>query len=371
MDIYNLPSINNDNFYEIILGLKRQDLINLCLTNKALNEKLCNNEDFWRTKFIKEYGNIQFNSNYSWKQLYWNYNSNYNKLYIFNDYDYTPSKYLNIQFKDISYNFARNAVYLIDTEDNVYSRKDDPGIDFKLTNIKASLINFDYENYNPILYYISSENLSYNIYNIKKSKEENKIFNGPILNAVEFFGYHMITDRNSNLWTNAKFPNFLGDQGDFINTNIKVKYMIGDEFMFYYIDINDEIYYINNFQQSLIPSTKGKIMKLIDGKYKAVYHIDKDTIALISLNNDIYVRGNNNDNRFVFGDENLLEFTLIPDIKGKYIYNAEDKIFIIDINDNILVSSYRTNNKFIMLENFKGSKVYATNNYIYILGIKL
>ena len=39
----------------ILSKLDDRDLLNICLANKYAN-RLCNNEDFWRARLIKNYG---------------------------------------------------------------------------------------------------------------------------------------------------------------------------------------------------------------------------------------------------------------------------------------------------------------------------
>jgi hypothetical protein len=68
--------------------LPLRNIVNLCLTSKRFNEVICDNEYFWRLKFIKDY---KFVPNYTgnWKHLYKNFrnvvitldNPNYTEIY--------------------------------------------------------------------------------------------------------------------------------------------------------------------------------------------------------------------------------------------------------------------------------------------------
>ena len=56
----------------ILSKLNDKDLLSVCVTNKYAN-RLCNNEDFWRNRFISKWGleDMKYNSeNRSWKRFY-------------------------------------------------------------------------------------------------------------------------------------------------------------------------------------------------------------------------------------------------------------------------------------------------------------
>jgi hypothetical protein len=53
----------------ILEKLNDRDLINICLANKSAN-KLCNNDDFWRNRFLQKWGYFDKSENRSWKNLY-------------------------------------------------------------------------------------------------------------------------------------------------------------------------------------------------------------------------------------------------------------------------------------------------------------
>lgn len=56
----------------ILDKLSDRDLLNFCITNKS-NKKLCDNQDFWRNRFIKRFGDVAGkykNPNRSWKNHY-------------------------------------------------------------------------------------------------------------------------------------------------------------------------------------------------------------------------------------------------------------------------------------------------------------
>jgi ankyrin repeat protein len=54
----------------ILEKLSDRDLLNFCLTNKSIN-RLCNEDDFWKNRFLKKFGDFQNKSkDISWKKLY-------------------------------------------------------------------------------------------------------------------------------------------------------------------------------------------------------------------------------------------------------------------------------------------------------------
>jgi len=54
--IHEFSNLSIDTLKEIAYILDYKDLINLCLTNKRNNNKLCQNDLFWRVKYEKEFG---------------------------------------------------------------------------------------------------------------------------------------------------------------------------------------------------------------------------------------------------------------------------------------------------------------------------
>jgi len=56
---------------KIGLELPLEDLVSLCVANRRLNSVLCGNEIYWRSRFIRDFGDPGFCSN--WKDLYRDY----------------------------------------------------------------------------------------------------------------------------------------------------------------------------------------------------------------------------------------------------------------------------------------------------------
>ena len=55
MDISKLEQLPRDVLWELAINLDYADIIKLCQTNKNLNQKLCQQDTFWRRKLLKEY----------------------------------------------------------------------------------------------------------------------------------------------------------------------------------------------------------------------------------------------------------------------------------------------------------------------------
>lgn len=68
--------------HETIINLKLSDIINLCSTNKYLNEKICKNDVFWKKKYILDYDD-RFRDN--------GFVENFKELYM-KTYNFFPNK---------------------------------------------------------------------------------------------------------------------------------------------------------------------------------------------------------------------------------------------------------------------------------------
>ena len=53
---------NKDTDFIIMMKLDDKSLLNYCLTDKS-GKKLCDNEDFWRNRTHKIYGDVEKNPN--------------------------------------------------------------------------------------------------------------------------------------------------------------------------------------------------------------------------------------------------------------------------------------------------------------------
>src|SRR5690606_35838270 len=104
-----LSSLPFELFIDFPLGL----INSLCRTNVHFNNIICNNEDFWRSKFIRDFKFIPEEYEGSWKELY----REYNNVYIFGNIN-VPNimNYIKAQQVSCSYNH----IGLIDMDNKVW-----------------------------------------------------------------------------------------------------------------------------------------------------------------------------------------------------------------------------------------------------------
>jgi hypothetical protein len=68
--------IPNEMIINIVLNLDLDNIASLCLINTIFTELICNNENFWKQKYIKDFSNskyfndIEYNNSIQWKQIY-------------------------------------------------------------------------------------------------------------------------------------------------------------------------------------------------------------------------------------------------------------------------------------------------------------
>lgn len=393
-----MDSIAFDMLFKICYYLNYKDLINLSVTNSYYKDKICDNNEFWYRRFIKDFrlnnnnfinilNDIILTKNFKdfdnikciWKYIY----SKYNFYYIILD-KLNVTKTNNIMYSDYLYIDDGNTLYLHDNHNNFYTKEsndDHPSLHFNSNTIDTD--NY-FNNYLP--YDFTGINLLGNIQFLTRLKydyDEIMKYNiNSLLTLTSYINYFII-DNDYNLWVSGPF---LGTNFKYISkTNIKTKYITIDKELkiLYYIDLNDEIYYIEKFH------TNNNIQKLILNehdkeviKFKHIYLFD-DGIALILLNNDIYIKGNNHRNHFDIDNstEYLSNFIKFPHFKGIdiAIYHGGNEdypefnysnVAIIDIDHNIWLSHSRNNYKFTMIPNIKATKLSISDDTIYCMGLK-
>ena len=119
-----LESLPDEKIIEIALFLPLSGIYKLCLTNKRFNDIICDNDYFWREKFQKDYGKIEWEGN--WKELYMNFGNvwafgenHYSQLGIGHNEDTdTPTLIPDIKAKRISTGQYNSAI--IDNNDDVW-----------------------------------------------------------------------------------------------------------------------------------------------------------------------------------------------------------------------------------------------------------
>jgi alpha-tubulin suppressor-like RCC1 family protein len=124
VDLYS--SLPPELILEIALSLTLEEIQNLCMTSNKFNEIICENEYFWRRKYLQVYQEEPSFDVISWKELYLGYN-----VYAFGTNEdgqlglgdiqrrKVPTLIPNIKARQISAGYGHSL--LIDLENNVYA----------------------------------------------------------------------------------------------------------------------------------------------------------------------------------------------------------------------------------------------------------
>lgn len=388
-----IADLNKDNLFNTTQYLSDQELFNLCITNKELYNKLCGNQEFWHRRFVLEYGPNNYQGD--WKELY----LNFNRIYSLNLTNYTVQKVSNVQVKNIFLNewrFQRDIqIFYINRENKIEIIDIIPevsgGYATELISLKDIGIKYftdkvkylDLKSRNNYLTYINMDNLfcgSSVTTHCKNIPTKGFIYVDHIDN--DLYTLYLV-DTNNYLWIEGYLPNVDSDdvedadtydyEGDFnvdeylyekiTNTGIQVLSIAYDydENIFYFIDINNELYFDDG--------TNGKLKynKLLEGKFKSI-QVYYGMIVLIDINDNICIKN-------YFDGVNVIdELIYINNIKGKRMYFYDSTAFILDINDNVLISKHYSLNNFRVVPNIKASKIIIPNetsniNHIFFLGL--
>jgi hypothetical protein len=76
-DISYFSYLSDDEIIQIALQLNVADLSYYCLYNLQFNDVVCNNQWFWKQKFLLDFGTPEYDQVENWKSLYKNYGSVY------------------------------------------------------------------------------------------------------------------------------------------------------------------------------------------------------------------------------------------------------------------------------------------------------
>jgi hypothetical protein len=127
-DISYFSYLSDDEILQIALQLNIADLSYYCLYNSRFNDVVCNNDWFWKEKFLMDFGPPEYDQVEDWKSLYKNYGS----VYVFgsnmvgqlglgnilNRRVERPTKIPNFRFKAIS--AGKSHTIAIDINDDVW-----------------------------------------------------------------------------------------------------------------------------------------------------------------------------------------------------------------------------------------------------------
>lgn len=270
-----------------------------------------------------------------------------------------------LDYKEVKKIYYDNEdLYVIDKHNNLY--KNGNLFSILIKNIKRTCVGIyldddSKQNMEPMLKHLGLEspdgpmhfiNNLYELYYLNSKNGQIEKIADNVKYTIYLYKNNFYVDTNNYLHVTGYFLN--DDYNTNKNTNIKVKYITGKDTLFCYIDYNDEIFYfVNKYNEDyhnnyndIAPFSNGEIRKLLDGKYKSIYIFD-NYIAVISLQDDVYVIANDYSNKFGFIDS-YNKPQLIPNIKCSKINiyideisNDNDKIVLLDLDNNLWILNYQ------------------------------
>ena len=134
----NLSSLHKDPTLLIALELSPKDLLNLCKSSKRFNDLICNNDNFWRMKLVRDFNFTNFTKveNLTPKQIYKQLYDNCKKFipaYLVDDIDTQVVKIYSLMHS-YDFNLSRflldkitgNPVFMMRSEGIEYLRLSEP-----------------------------------------------------------------------------------------------------------------------------------------------------------------------------------------------------------------------------------------------------
>ena len=122
---YHLENLPSERIVDIALSLPLSIIKSFSQTSKKFNQLICENDEFWRRRFIKDYNYDPVDSKESWKELYknsgnvWTFGWNiYGKLGLGDNIDKSMLTQIpNLKAKEVS--AGGNHTVIIDLENNI------------------------------------------------------------------------------------------------------------------------------------------------------------------------------------------------------------------------------------------------------------
>lgn len=355
------------------------------------------------------------NKDISWKYIYFHYNKIYSlnlndftlekltnipvKDIYLNDYTYykkssflDPDGNVKCLFSETdnyyragnyTNSFNYKGLYFIDNNYNVgkifYQSNSYMNNDFNLeyTNYKAKYLSFEKHSLLSITINDIFRRQKYNNFNENNITYDNDISNVKVKEFLSNGDSSLyIIDEENNLWIQGYISTYENNQSDdedyddedyddyydfnssnnyydtLTNIYVKVISMAYDfNGIFYYIDINNDLYYND--------STSGELFlkfSELERKFKSI-QLYNGILILIDIQDNIYLKGGNLKCSFD-------KFTLIPNIKGKKLYTYDDGFLIIDINNNLLLSNDFAIDNFMLIPNIKAYNIIISSDYV-------
>lgn len=329
MSLLNLPS---DNILEFALFLPLHEISHLCQTSSRFNRLICNNNYFWKLKFIKDFGEISYTGD--WRYLYqnhmnlWATGDNGSVQLGLGDYEDHSTFENIIDFKAKQVSAGGEHTVVIDVNDIVWSfGKGDDG-ELGLFSEK-------------------SRNTPHQVTINRRSFKAKQVSAG--------YEHTIAIDLDDNVWGFGNNQDGqLGLDGDiddlenkFIPTqleNFKAKQVSAGERHTILIDLNDNVWSFGSSSEGQLGLGDGEFhittptQVFFNNKpFKAKQVSTRSThTVVIDLNDNVWAFGENDSGQLGLGDNiNRDEPTMIENLKAKEVSVGSGFTLIIDLDDNV------------------------------------
>lgn len=312
-------AIPDDIIFNLALDSSLEDIYNLCRIESRFKHIICDNEVFWRSKYVREYGYSNVGEIIGWKKLY----MNYGKVIVYGN---LSDKLLglrlidddlslkNIRAKEVS--CGSEHVAIVDLSDNVWM----------FGGGRFGQLGLGYDEYDTI----SPEKIN----NIKSKKVSCGSYHTAIIDiegTVYTFGYNSRGQlgHGDTIDKNIPVPILMYNLNGIATSNVNIVDVSCGMYTTALIDDNGNLF-MCGVDLIFTPAKVGNF------KAKQVSSGDYHT-GIIDTNNNVWMIGNNENGQLGLGDfAKRLEPTIIPNIKAKKISCGGDNTMIIDMEDNVL-----------------------------------
>lgn len=352
-----MDSLSNDNILEIALEIPIYSISQFCQTSKRFNRIICNNEWFWKQKFIRDHGEISWTG--SWLWLYQNYMNAWS--FGFNTFGQLghsdrisrniPEQILDLEPKYVSAGFYHTVV--IDLYDNVWMFGNESyydSIPTQIPNFKAKQVSAG--NHTLMI------DFDDNVWTIKTSHmiDNNTVPNQiPDLKAKQVSTgngctHSIIIDLNNDIWTFGYNMNGELGLGDYKNRDVPTKIQRlkakqvsagGKHTMF--IDLANYVWAFGSNRYGQL-GINDELNRRRDIPRQIMFLKAKQVSAggyhtlLIDLDDNVWAFGNNDEGQLGLGDnERRYSPVQIPNLKAKQVSAGTKHSIVIDLHDNIWV----------------------------------
>jgi alpha-tubulin suppressor-like RCC1 family protein len=315
--------MNDDVLLRIALTESIDSIDKLCQTSTRFNNLICNNNNFWRQKFVNNFG-LPSTNIVNWKDAY----QNFGRVVVCGDNEsgqlgLGPNSSIRNELKSVNYR-AKSIVcgdshtVIIDLNDNVWM--------FGRNNFGQLGLGDDENRNKPTVLTIDGQNFK--------------------ARAISCGRFHtMLIDLNDSVWTfGDNTYGQLGLNDDRIRStpnalNLKAKAISCGTDHAVIIDLNDNIWVVggnSRGQLGLNDAVNRYTPTALNFKAKFASCGFKYTI-LIDLNNNVWAFGLNNYGALGLGDNIHRNVPIqIPDIKAKFVSCGDKYTILIELNNNIL-----------------------------------